>query len=81
MYARNGVEKDVEKFTYLGSVISKTGGSKEDVDSRIGKARIAFNKSMNTIWCSNIYKLKTKVKLFDSIVKSTLLKMAASAGH
>ena len=34
--------KDVESFTYLGSLISKIGGTEEDIKSRIGKAPHVF---------------------------------------
>ena len=37
-----GIE-DVTSFAYLGSVINTTGGTDEDVQARIGKARSAFN--------------------------------------
>lgn len=30
---------DVDHFVYLGSVISKTGGSDEDIEAKISKAR------------------------------------------
>jgi len=33
---------EVENFTYLGSNISKDGGSDRDIPLRIGKARTAF---------------------------------------
>ena len=38
-FAEQDIE-DVESFTYLGSLISKTGGTEEDIKSRIGKARL-----------------------------------------
>ena len=31
--------EDVDSFTYLGSIVSKTGGTDEDVKARIQKAR------------------------------------------
>ena len=34
----------VGSFTYLGSIISKAGGSSVDVKSRIAKAQGAFSK-------------------------------------
>ena len=34
----------VESFTYLGSIISKDGGSSEDVKSGIAKARGVFEQ-------------------------------------
>ena len=64
--------KDCDKFTYLGCVVSKTGGTEEDDDNRITKARNAFAKLRN-IWNSSIYMTKTKLKLFDAIVKSALM--------
>ena len=33
----------VGSFTYLGSIISKDGGSSEDVENRIGKAQGVFS--------------------------------------
>ncbi|VDO97751.1 unnamed protein product [Schistosoma margrebowiei] len=41
--------KDVEFFTYLGSIIDEQGGSDADVKAKIDKARIAFLQLMN-IW-------------------------------
>lgn len=64
--------EEVDSFTYLGSVVNKTGGSDEDVRIRIGKARGAFN-SLSKIWNSTAVRLKTKIKLFNSNVKSVLL--------
>ena len=40
--------KEVEKFVYLGSYLSKTGGSKEDMQNRIAKAQFAF-RNLNNI--------------------------------
>jgi len=40
--------KEVDKFTYLGSIVSKDGGADEDIKSRIGKARHA-SRSLNNI--------------------------------
>jgi hypothetical protein len=34
--------EEVESFVYLGSVVSKTGGTEEDVSSRIKKANGVF---------------------------------------
>jgi len=41
--------KDVKSFTYLGSIITESGGTEEDVKSRIGKARLAFN-TLRPVW-------------------------------
>ena len=64
--------KDCERFTYLGSIVSQSGGTEEDVNNRVNKARNAF-VGLRNIWKSGIYKTKTKIKLFDAIVKSNLL--------
>ena len=34
---------DVESFTYLGCILTKDGGSEEDIVNRINKARVAFH--------------------------------------
>jgi Reverse transcriptase (RNA-dependent DNA polymerase)/Domain of unknown function (DUF6451) len=64
--------EQVDKFTYLGSVITTTGGALEDVRARIRKAEAAFAQLRN-IWSSKIIHWKTKVRIFNSNVKSVLL--------
>ena len=36
--------EDVEKFNYLGAMVSKQGGGEKDINARLGKARGAFIK-------------------------------------
>ena len=62
----------VQDFTYLGSLISKDNGGQKDIKARLGKARCAFAKLQN-IWKSNQYTTKTKIRLYNSNVKSILL--------
>lgn len=62
----------VEKFTYLGSQITTDGGAREDVKTRIRKAQCAFGQLQN-IWNSKNLSLKTKIRIFNSNVKSVLL--------
>ena len=64
--------KDCKKFMYLGSVMSETGGSEEDIDNRINKARGAY-LNLRGVWNSSTYSNRTKIKLFNAIVKSTLV--------
>ena len=45
--------EEIEQFTYLGSVISKTGGTDEDINARICKARQAF-AMLKPVWKSNV---------------------------
>ena len=42
---------EVESFTYLGSIIDKSGGTDADVKTRIGKARSAYNM-LKKVWNS-----------------------------
>ena len=58
--------------TYLGSVISKDNVAKTDITSRLSKAKHTFSLLTN-IWRSNKYSMKTKLKLYNSNVKSVLL--------
>ena len=63
---------EVEKFVYLGSVVSKDGGTDEDVKSRINKARHAFN-TLRPIWNSSALSLHNKIRIFNTNVKCILL--------
>ena len=62
----------VTDFTYLGSIVDEKGGTQADIKGRVGKARAAFT-SLSKIWKDRHISRKTKVKLFNSNVKSVLL--------
>ena len=66
--------KDMDSFTYLGSIVSKTGGTctDKDVKARIQKECKAF-LMMKNIWKSGNITLQTKLQLFNSNVRSVLL--------
>uniref|UniRef100_A0A0B7BIW8 Reverse transcriptase domain-containing protein n=1 Tax=Arion vulgaris TaxID=1028688 RepID=A0A0B7BIW8_9EUPU len=63
--------QDVESYTYLSSNIDTEGRTNKNVKIRIHKARgnyIALSK----IWQSNEIKTNTKLRIFQSNVKSVL---------
>jgi len=64
--------EEVDGFTYLGSIVSKKGGTDEDIQVRIGKARQAFTK-LKPIWRSTALTTRTKLRVFGSNVKAVLL--------
>ena len=64
--------KEVESFQYLGSIISITGGTDEDIIARISKARQLF-AMLKPVWRSSSLSRKTKLRIFTSNVKSVLL--------
>ena len=64
--------EDVGEFTYLGSVISTSGGTDEDVQARKKKALQAFT-ILKPIWRSRAIRTATKIRIFNSNVKSVLL--------
>jgi hypothetical protein len=64
--------EEVDKFVYLGSVISASGGAEEDILNRIRLANVAFS-SLRHIWSSNRLSLRLKLKFFNSNVKSVLM--------
>ncbi len=68
----NGIPlKEVQSFTYLGSIIVQQGGTDADVKARIGKVRVGFIQLKN-IWASRELET-TKIQLFNSNVKTVLL--------
>ena len=48
--------EDVDSFTYLGSIVNKTGGAEQDITARVGKVRSSFNKLIK-IWKSSQYSI------------------------
>ena len=64
--------KEVDKFTYLGSVVSKDGGADEDIKSRISKSRHVF-RTLTPIRRSSALSLHKKFRVFNTNVKSVML--------
>ena len=64
--------KEVDKYSYLGANVSKQEGGGDDIVNRIHKARESFMK-LKQIWSSNIYTLRSKLRLFNTLVKPVLL--------
>ena len=62
--AGGGIE-EVDEFAYLGSIVSKKGGTDKDIQARIGKARQAF-AMLKPIWGSTALITKTKLIVFAS---------------
>ncbi|CAH2293018.1 Hypothetical predicted protein [Pelobates cultripes] len=71
--------EEVQLFTYLGGIIDQQGGTDADVKARIGKERVAFMQLKN-IWACRELTLTTKIRLFNSNVKSVLLYYADTWG-
>ena len=64
--------KEADSFTYLGSVVSKDGGTDEDIRNRINKPRHAFN-TLRPTWRVTSLSLQNKIRIFGTNVKSVLL--------
>ena len=60
------------EYNYLGANVSKQGGCGDDIVNTIRKARVSFMK-LKQIWNSNIYTLRSKLRLFNTLVKPVLL--------
>jgi len=61
-----------DRFTYLGSIISRDRGTDLDIQSRLNKARNSLNM-MNKVWRSSTYSIRTKLNLYHSCIFTTLL--------
>ncbi|GFR98540.1 hypothetical protein ElyMa_002771700 [Elysia marginata] len=64
--------EDVDAFCYLGSNIDQEGGTLKEIKGRIGKAQAAFT-TLGRLWKTRDISLKTKLRIFNSNVKSVLL--------
>jgi hypothetical protein len=62
----------VEEITYLGSVVTRDGGSAEDVRARIRKANAAFIQ-LYPVWRAREITTTNKLRIFGTNVKAVLL--------
>src|SRR5262249_9973599 len=64
--------ENVEKFEYLGSLITWNNSCSEEIKRRIGKVTGAF-ASLKHIWKSKKLKMENKLKILTTCVFSVLL--------
>ena len=64
--------EEVKHFKYLGSIISSDSDIEKEITARIGLAAQAF-KRLNNIWRSTSLSTRTKLNIYRSNVRSTLL--------
>ena len=65
--------KVVDKFTYLGSTLSRALHIDDEITARIAKASVAFGRLRANVWERNGIKLDTKLKVYKAVVLPTLL--------
>ena len=65
--------KVVDKFTYLGSTLSRVVQIDDEVNARISKASAAFGRLRGSIWDWSGIRLDTKLNVYRSVVLPTLL--------
>ena len=63
----------VDKFTYLGSTLSRCVHIDEEINARIAKASSAFGRLRSTVWERKGVSLSTKLSVYRAIVLTTLL--------
>jgi hypothetical protein len=61
----------VNSFTYLGRIISKDGGSSEDVKSRIAKAQGVFSQ-LEKVWKNKKISLQTKIRILEATLMTVV---------
>jgi hypothetical protein len=62
----------VDKFTYLGCVITPDGQCLDDIKRRITRAAATF-QGLQRVWSSNKISMAIKGRVYESCVRSTLL--------
>ena len=63
----------VDKFTYLGSTLSRVVPIDDEVNARFAKASAAFGRLRENVWDQSGIRLATKLKVNRSVVLPTLL--------
>ena len=65
--------KVIDKFTYLGSTVSRAMNIEYEVTARIAKTSVAFGRLRANVRERNGIKLDTKLKVYKAVVLPTLL--------
>ena len=63
----------VDKFTYLGSALSRVVHIDDEVNTRIAKASSAFGRLKDNVWERRGISISTKLKVYRAVVLTTLL--------
>ena len=63
----------VDKFTYLGSTLSRAVHIDDEVTARTAKASVAFGRLRKNVWERNGIRLDTKIKVYKAVALPTLL--------
>ena len=63
----------VDKFTYLGSTLSRNVVIDDEVNARLAKASVAFGRLHKNVWNRRGISVETKIKVYRAIVLPTLL--------
>ena len=63
----------VDKFTYLGSTLSRNVVLDDEVNSRLAKASAAFGRLYKNVWDRRGITPETKIKVYRAVVLTTLL--------
>jgi hypothetical protein len=63
----------VDKFCYLGSILSQTARIDDDVTRRIAAASASFGKLEKRLWSDHGVKRATKIAVYRAVVLSSLL--------
>ena len=64
-----------EIFTYLCSTVMRDGGAGSDIRNRLNKVKFRVRdalRMLKDVWKSSQYSTKTKLRLYESCVLSTL---------
>jgi len=63
----------VDKFCYLGSVLSSNTIVDDDINSRLSKANVAFGRLSKRLWFNHGISTATKVAVYRAAMLSSLL--------
>ena len=63
----------VDRFTYLGSTLSRNGNVDTEIDIQIAKASASFGRLNSNVWNRRGITVETKLKVYRALVLPTLL--------
>ena len=65
--------KSMEKFCYMGSILSSSTTIDDEITQSISKANSSFGRLRRRLWNGHGVKLSTKIKVYHAVVLTSLL--------
>ena len=69
---KGSVVKQVERFKYLGTILSRDGSLREELEESLKKANQTM-EILKLVWNNNNFSVHMKIKIYKAMVRTVLI--------